>query len=172
MKPRLILLVGIPGSGKSTLARILEDRGFLILSSDAIRMELTGSESHMDELDADVFRILHDRVKRSLSEHRDVIVDATNARKDWRRPLLQIAESMGAMKVAIVVDVSLEVALQRNRSRDRVVSDPVMREYAFYLGAEAPSEEEGFASVHRVDGSRSVGQLVTDLFSGSEMAND
>jgi broad-specificity NMP kinase len=134
MKPRLILLVGIPGSGKSTLARILENRGFLILSSDAIRMELTGSESHMDELDAEVFRILHDRVRRSLSEHLDVIVDATNARRG-------------------------------------VVSDAVMCEYAFYLNAEAPSDEEGLDKVYRVEGSGSIARLVIDLASGSEIVH-
>ena len=43
-KPRLYVLVGLSGSGKSTLAAQLaeNDKNTIVVSSDAIREELTG----------------------------------------------------------------------------------------------------------------------------------
>lgn len=51
---KFIMLVGLPGSGKSTYAKKLEEEGYRIHSSDAIRKELL------------VMRTLKQRMRRYL----------------------------------------------------------------------------------------------------------
>ena len=45
IRPKCIILCGIPGSGKSTYAQSFEELGWVHLSSDLIRKELYGDES-------------------------------------------------------------------------------------------------------------------------------
>lgn len=85
----LYMLVGLPGSGKSFYAKSLsEETGAIIHSSDAIREELLGSEEDQSE-SPKVFALLHCRVKKDLSDGRDVIYDATNINSKRRRAFLQ-----------------------------------------------------------------------------------
>ena len=67
-KPKLIVMVGLPGSGKSTYAKelIKKGRADIILSSDAIREELTGDESNQTVNDK-VFKLLYQRMNDYFS---------------------------------------------------------------------------------------------------------
>lgn len=66
-KPKLMLLVGLSGSGKSTIAQKLaeENPNTVIVSSDAIREELTGKVEDQTE-NEEVFKIFHNRIRKNL----------------------------------------------------------------------------------------------------------
>ena len=122
--PSLVLLVGAAGSGKSTLARRLfaPDE---ILSSDALRLAVSGDEA--DQRASPVaFRILHDRLASRMASGRLTVVDATNAERAHRRPLIARAASAGIPAVAIVLDLPDAEVHARNAARPRVVGADVV----------------------------------------------
>ena len=65
IKPKLYVLVGLSGSGKSTLAAQLaeSDENTVIVSSDAIREELTGKIEDQSR-NNEVFEIFHQRIRK------------------------------------------------------------------------------------------------------------
>ena len=141
-RQRIILTVGLPGSGKSTW---LEQRGITPLSSDAMR-HLLADDMTNQTIHARVFQSL-----RYLLRHRLAIgrpqnyVDATHLTPEERRPYIQIAQWYGCDAEAVFFDVPLEVCLERNRARHRVVPEEAMRMMAEKLLP--PALEEGFARI-------------------------
>ena len=123
----LIILIGIPGSGKSTWAAryASEHPGVLVVSSDGIRAELTGTEEYLHpELDGKVFSIVRERVKTGILEH-DVIVDATNIHpRDWRTYRELCPE--GTVACAKVFDVDPDTAMEYQKGRERQVPREVL----------------------------------------------
>jgi protein phosphatase len=116
----LVLLVGAAGSGKSTLAGRLFPAA-TVLSSDAIRAELTGDQADQS-LNAVVFRILHERAGRRLAAGLLTVVDATNIAASARGPLRRLAATHSRPVVAIVLDLPGPLCVARNAARrDRVV---------------------------------------------------
>lgn len=78
-KPKLYVLVGLSGSGKSTLAAQLAEsnENTVIVSSDAIREELTGKIEDQSR-NNEVFEIFYQRIRKNLEEGKNAIADATN----------------------------------------------------------------------------------------------
>ena len=92
---RLVLMIGIAGSGKSTIAKTLKEtynrvdgQQSVIVSSDAIRAEILGSENDQTAND-NVFAEVRKRINNNLSK-RTVIVDATNINIKSRRSILEV----------------------------------------------------------------------------------
>ena len=113
----LVLLVGAAGSGKSTLAGRLFPAA-AVLSSDAIRAELTGDQADQS-LNAIVFRILHERAGRRLAAGLLTVVDATNVAASARRPLRRLAAAHGRPVVAIVLDLPAAAVRRAQRRPER-----------------------------------------------------
>jgi predicted kinase len=84
------MLAGIPGSGKSTYAEKMKNEyeNIVVCSSDAIREELTGNVNNQD-LNEEVFKVLHRRVKDNLKAGNNVIYDACNISSRRRRHFVQ-----------------------------------------------------------------------------------
>ena len=72
-------------------------------------------------------------------------VDATNLSIHERRQWIKMAKSFGYEVQAVFFDVPLEVCLERNHKRERVVADDVMRRMSAKL--KAPTFEEGFSKI-------------------------
>ena len=138
----VVLAIGLPGSGKTTWFR---RRGVTPLSSDLLRNIL------FDDVEEQKFSGLVFSTLRSLLRARLIAkmpwnyVDATNLSVHERRQWIKMSKSFGYEVQAVFFDVPLEVCLERNRSRDRMVSEDVMRKMAEKL--KAPAFEEGFAKI-------------------------
>jgi predicted kinase len=141
-KGYVVLAIGMPGSGKTTWFR---RRGVTPLSSDMLRGIL------FDDVEEQRFQGLVFSTLRSLLRARLIAkmpwnyVDATNLSTHERRQWIKMAMSFGYEAQAVFFDVPLEVCLERNRSRDRMVSEDVMRKMAEKL--KPPVFEEGFAKI-------------------------
>lgn len=114
-----------------------------------MRLLLSGDESNQ-AIHGRVFGTLRYLLRERLRlEQPLTIVDATNIRRRDRKPFLKIAAQFGAVAEAIYFDVPLETALGRNRGRARRVPEEAIAKMAERL--QAPSKEEGFARIRRVN---------------------
>ncbi|HVN92481.1 MAG TPA: AAA family ATPase [Terracidiphilus sp.] len=138
----VVLAIGLPGSGKTTW---FGRRGITPLSSDLLRNIL------FDDVEEQRYQGLVFSTLRSLLRARLIArmpanyVDATNLSIHERRQWIKMAKSFGYEVQAVFFDVPLEVCLDRNRQRDRSVSEDVMRKMAEKL--KPPVFEEGFEKI-------------------------
>lgn len=141
-KGYVVLAIGLPGSGKTTW---FGRRGITPLSSDLLRNIL------FDDVEEQRYQGLVFSTLRSLLRARLIAkmpmnyVDATNLSIHERRQWIKMAKSFGYEVQAVFFDVPLEVCLDRNRQRDRSVSEDVMRKMAEKL--KPPVFEEGFEKI-------------------------
>lgn len=143
----VVLLVGVAGSGKSTFAARWW-RPTEIVSSDACRA-LVADDPADQAASADAFAVLHLIVAARLGRGRMTVVDATHVTSAARRTPLALARAAGAPPVAVVLDFSLDVCLERNAGRDRRVEEDVIRRQHADLQASLPVlAAEGFTAVY------------------------
>jgi predicted kinase len=141
-KGYVVLAIGLPGSGKTTW---FGRRGITPLSSDLLR-NILFDDVEEQRYQGLVFSTLRSLLRARLIAHMPWnYVDATNLSIHERRQWIKMAKSFGYEVQAVFFDVPLEVCLDRNRQRDRSVSEDVMRKMAEKL--KPPVFEEGFAKI-------------------------
>jgi len=138
----VVLTIGLPGSGKTTW---FKRRGVTPLSSDLLRSLL------FDDITEQRWQGLVFSTLRSLLRARLIAkmpwnyVDATNLSPHERRQWIKMAKSFGYDVQAVFFDVPLEICMDRNRRRERTVSDDVMKKMADRL--KPPDFKEGFSKI-------------------------
>ena len=142
----LIILVGLPGSGKSYWANHINFRA-TIVSTDAIRAELTGNEEDQSR-NNEVFAIARKRVREGLKKDVIVIFDATNLSKRDRKPFIDIGNECGALVHGVYFIRDEKASMRAMIERGRVVPTNVIERMKKKL--QIPSKEEGFFSVNTV----------------------
>jgi predicted kinase len=138
----VVLTIGLPGSGKTTW---FKRRGVTPLSSDLLRTIL------FDDITEQRYQGLVFSTLRSLLRARLIAkmpwnyVDATNLSPHERRQWIKMAKSFGYDVQAVFFDVPFDVCMDRNRRRERTVSDEMMHKMAERL--RPPSFKEGFSKI-------------------------
>jgi protein phosphatase len=152
----LIVLIGPSGSGKSTFAA----RHFVpseILSSDAMRGMVADDPNDQSATEA-AFELLHAALGLRMARGRLTVVDATNVERWARERLLAIARRYRRAAAAVVLDLPLEVCLERNAARSdrRVPTAAVRRQQAAMRASVEGLEEEGFQTAWRFSSEEAV----------------
>jgi predicted kinase len=143
---RIVVLCGLPGSGKSTwLGCKLKESGGGALSSDAVRRLLADDETDQT-IHVQVFQTIRYLLEQRLAIGRPLTyIDATNLTPEERRPYIDIARAHGCEIEAVFFDVPLDVCLERNARRHRVVPADALANMAARLVP--PSLAEGFSDM-------------------------
>lgn len=115
----LYIFIGIPCSGKSTYAKILLSKktGIVVISTDELRKELTGTYKFSQQSNNLVFTIAKERINSALSQGFDVVFDATNTNSKYRQDIIRIAKKNDSKAIAVIFKTPLNVCLERNRMR-------------------------------------------------------
>lgn len=137
-------MVGVPGSGKSTLAQRLIDKGYALLNADSIRQELWGDANDQQSPDK-VFELFFQRMDALLEADADIVVDNINTNPRHRAEIIDRAKRKGYSDIQLwVLDVPLDVCLERNRNRQRnVPEDIVTKMHNTLTGPGRPKKHEG-----------------------------
>ena len=139
---KILVLVGLPGSGKSTY---LEELGANAVSSDEIR-RLLADDAADQRIHRRVFAVVRNLIRHRIEIGRPVTyVDATNLTRRERRQYIRLGELYRCDVEAVFFNVPLDICLERNRLRSRVVPEDAVREMARRLVA--PTLAEGFTKV-------------------------
>jgi predicted kinase len=141
----VVLAIGLPGSGKSSW---FKRHNITPLSSDMLRSLLFDDPTEQRYQDL-IFSNLRSMLKARLIARRPIsYVDATNLTPHERLSWIKLAKDYGYEVHAVFFDVPLEVCLERNQRRQRVVAEDVMRRMAAKL--RPPAFNEGFAKITMV----------------------
>ena len=141
--PRLIMLVGLPASGKNTYANELKSKhsDWIICGSDEVRQELYNDSTNQTN-HAEVFRVLHKKIKNNLSNGKTVIYDATNINSKQRRAFLNEISHIKCKKDCVILATPYEQCLQNNKLRERQVPKEVIKRR--YMNWNTPYYFEGW----------------------------
>ena len=105
------LLVGVPGSGKSRLATQLAlETGAVIVCPDDIRTRRRVRSER-------AFEIAREEISKNIRAGCNVIFDATNTIRKWRRENILAGKPYASQVVCCVIDTPLELCLNRQRWR-------------------------------------------------------
>jgi predicted kinase len=143
-KPEFLMLVGLPGSGKSTYIKKYFNQNLRVHSSDDIREELSGDVNNQD-INKQVFELLHKRVKEDLRNGISCVYDATNISWKRRKAFLEELNSIDCWKVCHIIATPFEVCLEQNRQRDRKVPYEVIER--MYKNFDIPWWNEGWDDI-------------------------
>ena len=155
MSAILEILIALPGAGKSTYAKniLKEDSSVIIVSSDAIRKELYGSEE--DQLhNQEVFNEVFKRTRDAIKDNKHCIIDATNLSR--KRRIAFLKQFNNCEKRATVFAIPFEVCCERNAARERVVPQSAMEK--MYRSFQPPHYAEGFDDIQIV-GSKDINTM-------------
>ena len=139
---RIVVLVGLPGSGKSTY---LKRMGAVGLSSDAVRKVLADDETDQT-IHVRVFQTIRYLLEQRIAIGRPVTyIDATSLTPEERAPYLEIGRAHQCEVEAVFFDIPLDVCLERNAGRQRLVPPDALAKLAAKLVP--PTFAEGFCKI-------------------------
>lgn len=137
-----VILIGLPGSGKTTYAQNTYP-DYTCLSFDSIRKEMgimTKNEKRMGspEQEAMVRDVFQKRLSNAINEVKEIIIDNTNLRRNYRKPLVDIARKNG-YNVSIVIVKTLSLKENIHRRAGQISPDVIVR---MAEGYEYPQPDE------------------------------
>ncbi len=153
-KKIIIMPVGISGSGKTTLYKSIKDEFDIeYISFDSLRInEFLKSGKKVEDknlLYREAYRYVNEKrikllplAKRQMRESKKniIYIDNTNLKKKARHKFL--CEANSYLKIAVYFKPDLELAIkrQKNKDRDKYVSPKIIQEQLSYM--EKPSFDE------------------------------
>lgn len=142
---KFYMLIGLPGSGKSTYALGLKDA--VIHSSDSIREELYNNINDQEH-NNEVFAELHRRIKADLKAGKDVVYDACNVSRKYRKAFINEIKNIECEKIAILIVKNIEECIRNDIVRARTVGADVI--WKFVKRFDPPTLQEGFDEIKLV----------------------
>lgn len=147
------MLIGLPGIGKSTFIRQqFNNQPITVLSTDAIRKELTGDEANTSK-DKKMWATLYDRFESSLQSTRkndaNIVLDATFLNRKRRVSFFEIIRNWinnqggDCILNVFTFPVDPKLAIERQKGRDRKVPEKAIFSMAKFFQPFTAEEAKG-----------------------------
>jgi len=120
----LYVMCGISGSGKSTWIE-QNLNGFEVISLDEIREELNGKRDCQKNR-GQMLQLAKSRLKIALANKRNIVWDATNIRKDFRKIICDLGLNYGALITIVAFQVKENSLRVNNRHRKHTVGENIV----------------------------------------------
>lgn len=104
---RLAIMCGLPRSGKTTCAKRLQDKGWVRLCPDDVRLALHG-KAFVGTAEPTVWATAELAARALLLSGHKVVIDATNTTKERRARWVRLAHDFDETLVAYVVRTTAE----------------------------------------------------------------
>ena len=155
MQPlEFVMLVGIPACGKSTLSKEYLEKGYTVLSSDQIRIELAGNEEvfqleqrELNELNGKVFEYIRKKAYECLKAGKSVLIDATNLGRKKRKNFVSHIRRVKCNKKCIFFITHKDICFERNQARTGIARVPDYNMNNMLRNFEAPYYWEGWDEI-------------------------
>ena len=153
---QLIVMVGNIGSGKTTVCKKLKDKGYVIISRDALRyMVGAGTYVYDEKLEMAIFESEDSIIRSFMRLGVNIIVDETGICKKYRESYLKLAKTYGYYSSAYVMPkLSMKESVDRRMNNphdqaDRKIWEGVWKKFDNLY--EEPTREEGFIVIKHKD---------------------
>jgi predicted kinase len=166
----LLIVCGLPGTWKTeTTVEVSRIRGYQILRTDLIRLEILKSEQIWDEKVASrmdtrtlVYDEMFSRAEKMLEKEDGVILDATFVTQSLRRQAAAIAAKHSLTFIIMQTDCPQEVAIGRilRRTRENYESNAITEEA--YLSNKKKFEEVNLDDIKNAYPNLSIVHFVVD----------
>lgn len=151
----LVITYGISGSGKTTVAKQYESEGFVRISPDDMRKEMTGSISDLSK-DKEVFEACFYKTYTALKRGKNVIFDSTALDYITRKKIQKVGLRAGACVSLLVFNDSNNLELCKSRvvndlssglERSNVPMEVIEKQFVNFKNNLEFLEDEGFDGV-------------------------
>lgn len=118
MNNTLVLMCGAPGSGKTTIAKKLMCNNDLYISRDEIRYSMISDEDEYFSKEKEVFNEYIKQIDEALTKNYHwIFADATHISFSSRMKVMSRIKDRSTIVNCIVMDIPLDIALERNSHR-------------------------------------------------------
>ena len=122
---KVVLMCAVSGTGKSTYVKSLDLVDPLIISMDDIREEVCKDRQDQSK-NEEVYLIARERFLQGLRDKRNIVWDATNTRKEYRKKLLGLCVNYKARAELHVLLAKPETIKVRNKNRKYAVPEEIV----------------------------------------------
>lgn len=110
----IIIVFGLPGSGKSYFAlRLAKELKAKYVSSDVIRKQLFVVRKYTWEEKTKVYDVMNKEMKKAIQRGKDIVLDATFYKEDYRNKFKEIAAEFKEKILFIEVWADQKIILKR-----------------------------------------------------------
>ena len=153
-KPEFIMLVGIPACGKSTLTNEYSEKGYKILSSDELRLQIANEHGWspydkeiLGKLNGMVFEYVRKNAYEALKAGNSVVIDATNLGRKKRKNFVSFVRRVNCVKKCILFIIPKDICIERNAKREGIANVPQNAMKNMLCNFECPNYWEGWDEI-------------------------
>ena len=127
---KLYILCGISGSGKSRASINLQKNNstYKVLSLDELRKKHKVNNTNRKKVEGRVMQEAKTLLKELLAKNENIIYDACNIRKDFRKIIIDIANQYHAETTLVFIQTPLQKCIEHDKNRDSFLGDKIIKE--------------------------------------------
>lgn len=133
----LVILIGGSGSGKSHVRKSIININAKVIDADKYLVQMAKIKN-VNLRDSKAVAELYKETKplyqkyinnfiKNVSNKENVIIDSTGKDYNKNKNLIDLFKAKGYIITVIYVDIDIKTALERNRNRERVVPDEIVK---------------------------------------------